>query len=1010
MFLYKSRKSIQFRLFSSLIACAFALTIIVLPSYAQQISGVPAVGTMITTSQIYNPTVVAGITIHPENPLHFDFIIDSGDDNFKGERFEKESRKLINYFLATLTVPEDEMWVNLSPYEENRIIADGLSATEMGRDMLIQDYILKQFTASLMYPEEELGAEFWRKIYEKTQAKFGTTDIPANTFNKVWIVPDKASVYTNKNNVFVGSSHLKVMLEEDYLALESNIDNSKHGLGDMAKDDIDVISADAKEVIREIIIPEIEREINEGRNFANLRQIYNSMLLATWYKRNLHKNLLGKVYMDQNKVNGIDLDDKNIKEKIYKQYIEAFKVGVYDYIKEDYDPETQEVIERKYFSGGLTDFDEITTDKDASMLADDKFNGEVTSVSVELGLNRKPTAVLSGKPAGLKADAEKLLTSEFPDVEKLNQIAGELSAEDQIELSFVFDRNEFLESIDAPKDKQGRFIVEKQHYDGDIFSEILDKLPGFEALDMSDYTLKAGISLISTALENVVQHVEDGIALVVLEKRNGYRKIVIMDNGPGAIDGETGQQASIERIIKYNEKVGVNGNLGQGMHFFAESVTGVALIKQPDQWGLVFSMYGVRGETHVEAAYGEAEESRGFKIVKYLPESDKLTEEFDLKVLEAMNKVNRTTKNSIDLEKEIDAVLDSFGDPAMLGDNIEMLKKSAEDYLNAEEVNVEKLKAVAGMLSKESSIDAAFVFDRNKFLELIDNPKDDQGRFVIEKKRYTTDVFLKFLSRLPDFGVFDITDYTIRENISLISIALENVVQHIEDGVALVVVEKRNGYRKIEIMDSGIGAIDGETGQQAFIERIKKENEKVGVNSNAGEGLYFITERYKGLTLIKQPDQWGMILSYNHKAGAWNVREAYGIAEKHGGFKLIKYVPLSEEDAVAFNDAVLEVMRYVDGKELDSYDLESILDNALSEVHDMDSDNAMLNNPGGIDFNSQGLDIKVYGDDVNMRWGDNVDSFTINGDLKNMQPSSVEGITPVITNITPITNINMLFL
>ena len=36
------------------------------------------------------------------------------------------------------------------------------------------------------------------------------------------------------------------------------------------------------EVIRDILIPEIEREVNEGEIFANLRQIYHSMILAAW--------------------------------------------------------------------------------------------------------------------------------------------------------------------------------------------------------------------------------------------------------------------------------------------------------------------------------------------------------------------------------------------------------------------------------------------------------------------------------------------------------------------------------------------------------------------------------------------------------------------------------------------------------------------------------------------------------------------------------------------------------
>ena len=37
----------------------------------------------------------------------------------------------------------------------------------MGRDMLGQDYILKQITASLIYPESNLGKKFWDKYTQK---------------------------------------------------------------------------------------------------------------------------------------------------------------------------------------------------------------------------------------------------------------------------------------------------------------------------------------------------------------------------------------------------------------------------------------------------------------------------------------------------------------------------------------------------------------------------------------------------------------------------------------------------------------------------------------------------------------------------------------------------------------------------------------------------------------------------------------------------------------------------
>ncbi|MCK5215832.1 MAG: hypothetical protein KAR05_10835, partial [Candidatus Omnitrophica bacterium] len=206
------------RVSSLFISLVFIVTMIFPPHcvYAQNVANLPAPGAMITPSAKYYPTIVTGITIYPDNPLKFDFIIDSGDENLQDEELRNETKKLINYFLATLTVPEDEMWVNLSPYEKDRIVADGLGVTEMGRDMLAQDYMLKQLTASLMYPEERIGSEFWKRVYEKAQARFGTTAIPTNTFSKIWIVPENAVVYVSGNNVFVSKSYLKVMLEEDY--------------------------------------------------------------------------------------------------------------------------------------------------------------------------------------------------------------------------------------------------------------------------------------------------------------------------------------------------------------------------------------------------------------------------------------------------------------------------------------------------------------------------------------------------------------------------------------------------------------------------------------------------------------------------------------------------------------------------------------------------------------------------------------------------------------------------
>jgi len=310
----------------------------------------PKAGQRIHSSQAFAPLVLTGLKIHPDNPFQLDFILDQGDSKLSLETplmashnkdaINLVSTKLIKYFLTAVTIPKNELWVNLSPYEKDRIIPESFGRTEMGRDLLAQDYVLKQLTSSLIYPEDRLGKEFWGRVYRQAEEKFHTTDIPINTFNKVWIVPDRATVYEHNNEAYIVESKLKVMLQEDYLSLKEH----------RGKSNVNTIGSD---IVRQIIIPELAREVNQGKNFAELRQVYQSLILAAWYKRKLEKGIMGQVYMDQRKISGINLNDPGQKQRIYHQYLAAFKKGVFSYIKEENDPLTQKIVTRKYFSGGV---------------------------------------------------------------------------------------------------------------------------------------------------------------------------------------------------------------------------------------------------------------------------------------------------------------------------------------------------------------------------------------------------------------------------------------------------------------------------------------------------------------------------------------------------------------------------------------------------------------------------------------------------------------------------------
>ena len=357
----------------SVIICFFLTSLCPLPkAHAETNLGLPAPGSMVNLSPAYEPVMIKGLTIHKDNPFLFDFIVDIGQDKMAGEPLKKEGEKLIKYFLASLAIPDKDVWVNLSPYEKSKMIPDALGQTDMGRDLLEQDYILKQITASLIYPEKQLGKTFWDKVYTKAQEMYGTTQIPVNTFNKVWIMADRAEVFEHNQTAFVTDQHLKVMLEEDYLALTHHAPVNTHTI--------------ASQVVKQIILPELEKEVNTGKNFANLRQIFNSIILSSWYKRNLKEALLNQVYANKSKVNGVIASGaKQSREQIYEQYLKAYKKGVFNYIKEDVNAQNGERLPRKYFSGGINpgkaSVSELTVTTDSAMGAQEisrqQYYGEV---------------------------------------------------------------------------------------------------------------------------------------------------------------------------------------------------------------------------------------------------------------------------------------------------------------------------------------------------------------------------------------------------------------------------------------------------------------------------------------------------------------------------------------------------------------------------------------------------------------------------------------------------------
>ncbi len=224
---------------------------------------------------------------------------------------KKKAQKSLEYFFIGLVLPDEKFWVNLNPKEPYRMLDSVLADTDLGRVMLYADLRLKKDTCELMDPNEsDAGAQYWSRLYEKAK-QLGVTDrIPV--INQIWIVPDKAEAYETGNKISLIKTKLKVSAGES---------NSGEPLQDYA------IS-----LMNELILPRLSRKVNESELYADLREVYQALILARWYKEKFgsqQDSLLREA--SYNIIKDAENNFPYQPDQIYRDYLGSFKKGEYSF-------------------------------------------------------------------------------------------------------------------------------------------------------------------------------------------------------------------------------------------------------------------------------------------------------------------------------------------------------------------------------------------------------------------------------------------------------------------------------------------------------------------------------------------------------------------------------------------------------------------------------------------------------------------------------------------------------
>lgn len=269
-------------------------------------------------------------------------LFDRGDSAVEG--VGESGGKIMEYFLTGVSLPGSAFWVNLRPDCAGEDIIDrDLEQTDVGKVFLEADLCLKRDFAMATSPATAEGRIYWQRLCVRAASLFGARQPVIPTVVRPWIVPGEIITRQSSDGIYIYKAVLSIRLEQErFLSHDS----------ENADPRFEQLNAYSAELVRELILPGMIRRVNRSPAYAQLRQVYYSLIATAWYKRYFRGDADSQACrIDTRNLDGIVSRAQWSKTTYVDAYRRSFALGEYNL--RDRIAGFSGTVVRRYVSGGI---------------------------------------------------------------------------------------------------------------------------------------------------------------------------------------------------------------------------------------------------------------------------------------------------------------------------------------------------------------------------------------------------------------------------------------------------------------------------------------------------------------------------------------------------------------------------------------------------------------------------------------------------------------------------------